>query len=134
MICSFSVTCLWVDLFLLSLLYIVHDLLQFPNSSYLLLQIFILCILSFLFFLEILTWKILIPSYFMCLVHDFLQVFNVSYGFISLFKHLKHTHIEISVRLPYEINVVWIIFTFWLVILLVVFLSIWFKCVLEFRL
>lgn len=135
MICSFSVMCLWVIYFYWA--YLIQCMLFF-NSQILRIYLFrylFFVTLSFLFFMGILTQKILIPSYFMCLVHDFLQVLNVSYGFISLLEHLKHTYIEVSVRLPYDpIHAMWINFTFWLLTLLVVFLSIWFKCVLEFRL
>lgn len=68
--------------------------------------------LSSSLFLEILKWKILILSYSVCLAYDFLCVSDVSCVFISLLKHLKHAHIEVSVLLSYEVNVTWVKITF----------------------
>lgn len=56
--------------------------------------------------------EVLVASYFRPLVHDFLLMLDVCCVFISLFKHLKHAHFTVSARLFYEVNVMWIEFTF----------------------
>lgn len=82
--------------------------------SYYLFRYLFFAILSFSFpgYCNTKILLLLFPSSFVSLVHDFLRTLDVSCVFISLFKHLKHIHIKVSVILFYEVNVTWTEFIF----------------------